>query len=261
MNQHTPIDVVAGIVYNENGEFLLTSRPEGKPYAGYWEFAGGKVEIGETLFNALQREFTEELGITVHSAIPWLCKTHVYEHATVRLHFFRITSQQWSGKLTAREGQQWAWQKAGAYSVSPMLPANHSLLFALEIPASMNGNLQYGFSCGNFNIVPHNQATESHLNILYHYNDLPKNTTLPSGRHIWIAVHTTQQFSLAQDADAILWHVQDDNTAQELLHILQQGVSLPIAAYANHTLCRRYATQWRSYGLHTIIENQETVCV
>ena len=43
------IHVVAGILFNERGEFLLSSRPEGKPYAGYWEFAGGKVEASWAL--------------------------------------------------------------------------------------------------------------------------------------------------------------------------------------------------------------------
>ena len=42
------INVVAGIVLNQEGDYLLSSRPVGKPYAGYWEFAGGKVEAGKT---------------------------------------------------------------------------------------------------------------------------------------------------------------------------------------------------------------------
>ena len=45
------------------GSFLLARRPEGKPYAGYWEFPGGKVEAGESLRHALARELHEELGI------------------------------------------------------------------------------------------------------------------------------------------------------------------------------------------------------
>ena len=44
------VQVVAGILLDQNGRYLLSSRPEGKPYAGYWEFAGGKVEAGEAIF-------------------------------------------------------------------------------------------------------------------------------------------------------------------------------------------------------------------
>lgn len=87
MTERRLIEVVAGILYRDQNTFLLSSRPEGKPYAGYWEFAGGKVEAGETLFAALQREFKEELSIQIHAATPWLTRIHDYEHARVHLHF------------------------------------------------------------------------------------------------------------------------------------------------------------------------------
>jgi len=133
------IRVAAGIVENDAGEFLLSSRPEGKPYAGYWEFAGGKIEAGETPLQALKREFAEELGIEILSARPWLAKTHRYEHALVHLYFFRIAPDGWCGQPEAREGQRWAWQQAGRYTVEPMLPANQALLAALAIPPQLFG--------------------------------------------------------------------------------------------------------------------------
>lgn len=83
-----PIDVVVGILMRPNGDVLLGQRPAGKPYAGYWEFPGGKVEQGEALFAALQREFVEELGLHIDDAEEWCGVEHVYEHAHVRLHFF-----------------------------------------------------------------------------------------------------------------------------------------------------------------------------
>ena len=55
-----PIDVAVGILMKENGDVLLAQRPAGKPYEGYWEFPGGKVETGETVEEALKREFMEE---------------------------------------------------------------------------------------------------------------------------------------------------------------------------------------------------------
>lgn len=123
-----PIDVVVGILIKPHGEILLGQRPAGKPYAGYWEFPGGKVEPGESLFAALQREFAEELGITVLSAEPWCCVEHVYPHAHVHLHFF--ISRDWQGVPQSLEGQTFAWQ--GQVDVSPMLPATIPLLAFLE---------------------------------------------------------------------------------------------------------------------------------
>jgi 8-oxo-dGTP diphosphatase len=125
-------DVVAVVIYNARGEYLLAQRPAGKVYAGYWEFPGGKVEPGESLDAAVKREIREELGIEVLRAEPWLTRTHVYEHASVRLHFFR--TREWQGTLHGMEGQQFAFQVAGKESVSPMLPANGPILKAVGLP-------------------------------------------------------------------------------------------------------------------------------
>ena len=62
------VDVAVGVLIGADGRFLLTSRPEGKVYAGYWEFPGGKLEVGESVEAALARELNEELGITVNPA-------------------------------------------------------------------------------------------------------------------------------------------------------------------------------------------------
>ena len=65
------VDVAVGILVRPDGYFLLTSRPQGKVYCGYWEFPGGKLESGETVAQALRRELHEELGIDIADAIPW----------------------------------------------------------------------------------------------------------------------------------------------------------------------------------------------
>ncbi len=119
-----PIDVAVGILMKPNGDVLLGQRPAGKPYAGYWEFPGGKVDPGETILDALKREFMEELGIEVLSAEEWCGVEHVYEHAHVRLHFF--ISREWRGEPQSLEGQAFAWQ--GEVSVEPLLPATIPLL-------------------------------------------------------------------------------------------------------------------------------------
>jgi 8-oxo-dGTP diphosphatase len=123
-----PIDVAVGILMQPNGDVLLGQRPDGKPYAGYWEFPGGKVEEGESIFAALQREFVEELGINVLCAEPWCCVEHVYPHAHVHLHFY--ISREWTGAAQSMEGQAFAWQ--GRVDVTPLLPATVPLIEWLD---------------------------------------------------------------------------------------------------------------------------------
>lgn len=119
-----PIDVAVGILMKLNGDVLLAQRPVGKPYAGYWEFPGGKVDAGESILDALKREFVEELGIRIMSAEPWCGVEHVYPHAHVRLHFY--ISRDWQGQPQSLEGQAFAWQ--GVVGVEPILPATIPLL-------------------------------------------------------------------------------------------------------------------------------------
>jgi 8-oxo-dGTP diphosphatase len=113
-------------------EFLLGQRAPGSFYAGFWEFPGGKVEPGETPHEALVRELHEELGIEVVRADPWLRRQHVYEHAHVRLNFFRV--RKWRGELHDHVHSALAWQRADALNVAPMLPANAPVLAALSLP-------------------------------------------------------------------------------------------------------------------------------
>jgi 8-oxo-dGTP diphosphatase len=124
-----PINVAVGVLIRSNGDVLLTQRPEGKPYAGYWEFPGGKVEANEAIFDALNREFMEELGIQILSATPWCCVEYVYPHAHVRLHFYM--SKDWIGEPQSLEKQGIAWQ--GEIGVSPLLPATIPLLCDLNM--------------------------------------------------------------------------------------------------------------------------------
>ncbi|MGQ0749913.1 MAG: Nudix family hydrolase [Betaproteobacteria bacterium] len=126
------IEVAAAVVLREDGRFLLAQRPPGKPYAGYWEFPGGKVEDGESADAALSRELHEELGIEVEQAYPWITRDYDYPHAAVRLRFFRVAA--WRGTLHGRESQQFAWQFPQFLTVSPLLPANGPILRALALP-------------------------------------------------------------------------------------------------------------------------------
>jgi 8-oxo-dGTP diphosphatase len=126
---------VAAAVIERPGEFLLAQRPVGKPYSGFWEFPGGKIEPGEDPRAALDRELREELGIEVREATPWITRVYAYTHATVRLHFFRVTA--WEREPQPLEDQAIRWQVVTAPDVAPMLPANAPVLAALALPAVM----------------------------------------------------------------------------------------------------------------------------
>jgi len=121
----TPVDVAVGVLIDADGGFLLTSRPEGKVYAGYWEFPGGKLEAGETVEAALRRELHEELGITIGDAAPWKVEVVDYPHARVRLHFCKV--RDWQGAFEMREAQQMAWQQLPV-AVAPVLPGTVPVL-------------------------------------------------------------------------------------------------------------------------------------
>jgi len=127
-----PIDVAVAIFMRSDGCVLLAERPIGKVYADYWEFPGGKVEPGESVHAALLREIDEELGVHVERAYPWITQVFTYPHATVRLHFFRVTA--WQGEPRAVEHKGLAWERPDAIRVAPLLPANGAVLKGLLLP-------------------------------------------------------------------------------------------------------------------------------
>lgn len=124
------IAVVAAVLQQPDGCFLLAQRPQGKVYAGYWEFPGGKLEAGETVLQALQRELQEELGITTLKAALWRTELVDYPHALVRLNFCKVSK--WRGELQMREAQQFAWQRLPVQCV-PVLPGTVPVLTWLAL--------------------------------------------------------------------------------------------------------------------------------
>ena len=126
------VEVVVGVLIREDGKMLLSSRPEGKPYAGYWEFPGGKIEAAETAEAALARELEEELGVLVKRSTPWFVMEHRYEHAHVRLHFRR--SHDFTGEPTPKEGQQYGFFSAAERTPGLLLPVDLAVVNRVELP-------------------------------------------------------------------------------------------------------------------------------
>ena len=127
------VQVAVGGLFLPDGRFLLTSRPPGKVYEGYWEFPGGKLEPNETIAQALARELREELGIEIEDCTLWKTEQVDYPHAWVQLNFCRVT--RWRGDLQMREGQTFSWQRLPV-QVTPVLPGTWPVLNWLEQEAS-----------------------------------------------------------------------------------------------------------------------------
>lgn len=130
-------EVAVGVLLQPDGSFLLTSRPGGKVYAGYWEFPGGKLERDESVAQALRRELHEELGIEALEIQSWKSELVDYPHALVRLNFCKVL--RWRGELQMREGQSYVWQQLPV-QVTPVLPGTVPVLRWLAQERSYTGD-------------------------------------------------------------------------------------------------------------------------
>ncbi len=129
---HRPlVRVAAGLIWRQ-GRFLAARRPEGKAFAGFWEFPGGKREEGESMEQALCRELAEELGIACVAVTPWRTLLHTYPELRVELHFMHVTV--FSGEPEARDGQLLRWVTPEEARALPFLPADVGILAEIAEP-------------------------------------------------------------------------------------------------------------------------------
>ena len=246
------VQVVAAVILNEQGEFLLSSRPEGKAYAGYWEFAGGKVEAGESELQALQRELYEELGLRITAATPWLTKIHHYEHASVLLRFFRVLPHEWQGEVVCRERQQYSWQQAGRFDVEPMLPANGPILRALSLPLRLRGNAAQGWTGVNGLGKVSMGFTNQDICLL------PINTQRTDDAGLQLQCLQADSDLAACSADGWWWQPQREAEVNEVLARLHQGCAVPIVALLPESL-QTQAARLQAAGVHIADTTAESV--
>jgi 8-oxo-dGTP diphosphatase len=126
------VHVVAGDLTDARGRILLARRTAGRDLAGAWEFPGGKVEKGETAFQALDRELHEELGVRIHACEPLIRVPQAYRDKRIVLDVHRVT--RFSGKPRGLEKQALAWSPPAKLATYPMPPADRPVVAALTAP-------------------------------------------------------------------------------------------------------------------------------
>ncbi len=122
------IDVVVGILKRGN-TILVGQRPSDKPYSGYWEFPGGKVEKNESNKAALKRELHEELGITVIDAHSLFIQPHAYPDKTVLLDIWLVS--EFRGEPLGKENQALRWVTLSEMHSLRLLEGNWPILTKL----------------------------------------------------------------------------------------------------------------------------------
>ena len=124
---------VAGVLIKDN-HVLMATRPEGKSHTGSWEFPGGKIEVGESLNEALVRELSEEIGVVakVEDCKDLTYIVQNYNSKQVKLYVMLVKS--WLGEPLGNEGQKLYWQNLNTKcELQPLLLTTQSILELLII--------------------------------------------------------------------------------------------------------------------------------
>ena len=124
------LNVVAGILRRHDDRILLTERIGDSPFAGLWEFPGGKIDRGESLEEALARELLEELGVSIRAYRHLMRLNHRYEDRQVRIDFYLVSD--WAGSPEGLDGQALRWVPAVELSAEELLPADAPVVRALH---------------------------------------------------------------------------------------------------------------------------------
>tara|TARA_B110000037_G_scaffold124360_1_gene141726 strand:+ start:6529 stop:6930 length:402 start_codon:yes stop_codon:yes gene_type:complete len=130
VNNNPIVHVVVGVLLNDNQQVLIALRPVQSHQGGLWEFPGGKVEEGESVEYALNREFEEELGTSVLACTELTQIRHEYSDKSVLLDVWRI--EKYSGTPKGREGQVIEWRALSKLRAEDFPKANERIIRVLN---------------------------------------------------------------------------------------------------------------------------------
>ena len=123
------IEVAAGLIHRD-GRYLIARRKPGVHLAGFWEFPGGKREMGESLTECLQRELFEELSVRIDQPIPYRVIRHDYLDQNIELHFFLCAIEQGEPVPIGCEEIRWVYPED--LTQFTFLPADYAVIDALR---------------------------------------------------------------------------------------------------------------------------------
>ena len=118
--------VAVGVFTDNGGRVLVTRRPPNVYLGGFWEFPGGKQELGETILETLERELSEELGVQITDAKPLLRIGAFNKGNAVHLCVYNILA--WIGEPSGLEGQPLAWLPPAQLGALKFPPANAAIV-------------------------------------------------------------------------------------------------------------------------------------
>jgi len=124
------VHVAIAVIVNEQKQVLIALRQSHQHQGGLWEFPGGKVEAGESIEAALEREIKEELGIEIANATPLIEIRHDYNDKSVLLDVWSTT--QFNGVPQGSEGQMIQWCEIAALRDFEFPAANKPIINAIQ---------------------------------------------------------------------------------------------------------------------------------
>ena len=123
------IEVAVGLIHRD-GRYLIARRKPGVHLAGFWEFPGGKREIGESLMECLQRELFEELRVCINQPIAYRVIRHDYLDKIIELYFFLCAIEQGEPVPIGCKEIRWVYPEDLTQFTFP--PADYAVIDALQ---------------------------------------------------------------------------------------------------------------------------------